>query len=185
MPKLKPDSGNPRYVACRCSQTPPLAAEVSASRTSLRSYQLLFYGHRATSTQTRLCEQVRWSNAYTSRSLIYIRSRLQSRRRLGLRACLTPWGRASPRGPWPCRVLRTVRGAQELMFARLGCLHSRLDCFRVERTSSRAGVSPAEVQRLSRRTVSPTIVDGATQDRWQPQNAMILRWLSQLSDRFS
>src|ERR1035438_1529602 len=30
----------------------------------------------------------------------------------------------------------------------------RLDCFRVERTSSRAGVAPAEVQRLSRRTVS-------------------------------
>jgi hypothetical protein len=29
-------------------------------------------------------------------------------------------------------------------------------CYRVERTSSRAGVSPAEVQRLSRRTVTPT-----------------------------
>jgi hypothetical protein len=34
----------------------------------------------------------------------------------------------------------------------LCCLRCRLDCFRVERTSSRAGVSPAEVQRLSRRT---------------------------------
>ena len=32
----------------------------------------------------------------------------------------------------------------------------RLDCYRVERTSSRAGVAPAEVQRLSRRTVTPT-----------------------------
>jgi hypothetical protein len=28
------------------------------------------------------------------------------------------------------------------------CLHCRLDCYRVERTSSRAGVAPAEVQRL-------------------------------------
>src|SRR6476660_650091 len=30
----------------------------------------------------------------------------------------------------------------------LRCLHRRFDCYRVERTSSRAGVSPAEVQRL-------------------------------------
>src|ERR1700682_3455396 len=36
----------------------------------------------------------------------------------------------------------------------LRCLRCRLDCYRVERTSSRAGVSPAVVQRLSRRTVS-------------------------------
>jgi len=35
-------------------------------------------------------------------------------------------------------------------------LHCRLDCYRVERTSSRTGVAPAEVQRLSRRTVTPT-----------------------------
>src|SRR5439155_24208366 len=38
----------------------------------------------------------------------------------------------------------------------LCCLRCRLDCYRVERTSSRAGVAPAEVQRLSRRTFSPT-----------------------------
>jgi hypothetical protein len=38
----------------------------------------------------------------------------------------------------------------------LRCLCRRLDCYRVERTSSRAGVAPAEVQRLSRRTFSPT-----------------------------
>src|SRR5437879_8927034 len=38
----------------------------------------------------------------------------------------------------------------------LRCLRCRFDCYRVERTSSRAGVSPAEVQRLSRRTLSPT-----------------------------
>ncbi|MGA8313163.1 MAG: hypothetical protein WB755_24270, partial [Terriglobales bacterium] len=36
-------------------------------------------------------------------------------------------------------------------------LRRRFDCYRVGRTSSRAGVAPAEVQRLSRRTVSPTI----------------------------
>ena len=35
--------------------------------------------------------------------------------------------------------------------------------YRVERTSSRAGVSPAEVQRLSRRTVTPTIAASHTQ----------------------
>jgi hypothetical protein len=36
----------------------------------------------------------------------------------------------------------------------LCCLRCRLDCYRVERTSSRAGVAPAVVQRLSRRTVT-------------------------------
>jgi hypothetical protein len=38
----------------------------------------------------------------------------------------------------------------------LRCLRCRFDCYRVERTSSRAGVAPAVVQRLSRRTVTPT-----------------------------
>ena len=37
----------------------------------------------------------------------------------------------------------------------LCCLRCRLDCYRVERTSSRAGVAPAVVQRLSRRTITP------------------------------
>ena len=37
------------------------------------------------------------------------------------------------------------------------CLRCRFDCYRAERTSSRAGVTSAEVQRL-RRTVTPTIV---------------------------
>jgi hypothetical protein len=45
----------------------------------------------------------------------------------------------------------------------LRCLRCRFDCYRVERTSSRAGVAPAEVQRLSRRTVTPT-----------PRNAIVL-----------
>jgi hypothetical protein len=36
---------------------------------------------------------------------------------------------------------------------RLCCLYRRSDCYRVERSSSRAGLSPAVVQRLSRRTV--------------------------------
>jgi hypothetical protein len=36
---------------------------------------------------------------------------------------------------------------------RLCCLHRRSSCYRVERSSSHAGLSPAVVQRLSRRTV--------------------------------
>jgi len=49
----------------------------------------------------------------------------------------------------------------------LHCLRCRFDCYRVERTSSRAGVAPAEVQRLSRRTVSPTTLKhaGSNQSR--------------------
>ena len=39
----------------------------------------------------------------------------------------------------------------------LRCLRCRFDCYRVERTSSRAGVAPAEVQRLSRRTITTVI----------------------------
>jgi AraC-like DNA-binding protein len=39
----------------------------------------------------------------------------------------------------------------------LRSVRCRFDCYRVERTSSRAGVSPAEVQRLSRRTVTTAI----------------------------
>ena len=38
----------------------------------------------------------------------------------------------------------------------LRCLGCGFDCYRVERTSSRAGVAPAGVQRLSRRTVTST-----------------------------
>ena len=37
------------------------------------------------------------------------------------------------------------------------CLRRRFHCYRVERTSSRAGVAPPEVQRLSGRTITPTI----------------------------
>ena len=39
----------------------------------------------------------------------------------------------------------------------LRCLRCRFDCYRVERTSSRTGVAPAEVQHLSRRTVTTVI----------------------------
>jgi hypothetical protein len=35
---------------------------------------------------------------------------------------------------------------------RFCCLHRRSDCYRVERSSSRTGLSPAVIQRLSRRT---------------------------------
>jgi hypothetical protein len=46
----------------------------------------------------------------------------------------------------------------------LRCLRCRFDCYRAERTSSRAGVAPAEVQRLSRRTITPVDkgVDGGS-----------------------
>jgi hypothetical protein len=44
----------------------------------------------------------------------------------------------------------------------LRCLRHRFDCYRVERTSSRAGVAPAEAQRLSRRTIAPTIQELAS-----------------------
>jgi len=50
----------------------------------------------------------------------------------------------SPSDPFH-RKLRQLR--------RLSC---RSDCFRVEQTSSRMGIAPTEVQRLSRRTVTPT-----------------------------
>src|SRR5438132_11822777 len=50
----------------------------------------------------------------------------------------------------------------------LRCLRCRFDCYRVERTSSRAGVAPAEVQRLSRRTVTPTT---------QPPLSSLPRWI--------
>jgi hypothetical protein len=49
----------------------------------------------------------------------------------------------SPSDP-PRRKLRQLRS-----------LRCRFDWYRVERTSSRAGVAPAEVQRLSRRTGTP------------------------------
>jgi len=64
-----------------------------------------------------------------------------ARRSLNVMACTLA---ESPCDPFH-RKLRQLR-----------CLRRRFDCYRVERTSSRAGVAPAEVQRLSRRTSSPT-----------------------------
>src|SRR5262252_2407215 len=63
-----------------------------------------------------------------------------ARRSLNVMACTLA---ESPCDPFH-RKLRQLR-----------CLRRRFDCYRVERTSSRAGVAPAEVQRLSRRTFSP------------------------------
>jgi AraC-like DNA-binding protein len=57
----------------------------------------------------------------------------------------------------------------------LRCLSRRFDCYRVERTSSRAGVSPAEVQRLSRRTVTSTTFSYAGPLGEQLQS--ILHWV--------
>src|ERR1700687_3535311 len=57
-----------------------------------------------------------------------------------------------------CTLAESASDPLHRKLRQLRCLHCRLDCYRVERTSSRAGVSPAEVQRLSRRTVTPTKV---------------------------
>jgi hypothetical protein len=46
------------------------------------------------------------------------------------------------------------------------CLRCRFDCYRLERTSSRAGVALAEVQRLSRRTVTLTKPEPGAYDLW-------------------
>src|SRR6266852_2630886 len=51
----------------------------------------------------------------------------------------------------------------------LRCLGCRFDCYRVERTSSRAGVAPAGVQRLSRRTVTPNSPEFKIQGRLEDQ----------------
>jgi AraC-like DNA-binding protein len=50
-------------------------------------------------------------------------------------------------------------------------------CYRVERTSSRAGVSPAEVQRLSRRTVTPTIDLATVPNRVHGRNSIVVLFL--------
>jgi len=55
-----------------------------------------------------------------------------------------------------CTLAESPRDPLHRELRQLCCLRCRLDCYRVERTSSRAGVAPAEVQRLSRRTISPT-----------------------------
>src|SRR5437762_14134688 len=55
-----------------------------------------------------------------------------------------------------CTLAESLNDPLHRKLRQLRCLRRRFDCYRVERTSSRAGVSPAEVQRLSRRTFSPT-----------------------------
>src|SRR5215467_7438514 len=53
------------------------------------------------------------------------------------------------------------------------CLRCRFDCYRVERTSSRTGVAPAEVQRLSRRTLPST--NAQTKIRWHRPSVDLVR----------
>jgi len=55
-----------------------------------------------------------------------------------------------------CTLAESLNDPLHRKLRQLRCLRCRLDCYRVERTSSRAGAAPAEVQRLSRRTVRPT-----------------------------
>jgi len=54
-----------------------------------------------------------------------------------------------------CTLAESLNDPLHRKLRQLRCLRRRFDCYRVERTSSRAGVAPAEVQRLSRRTFSP------------------------------
>ena len=56
-----------------------------------------------------------------------------------------------------CTLAESLNDPLQRKLRQLRCLRRRFDCYRVERTSSRAGLAPAEVQRLSRRTFSPTI----------------------------
>src|ERR1700756_5778217 len=53
-----------------------------------------------------------------------------------------------------CTLAESLNDPLHRKLRQLRCLRRRFDCYRVERTSSRAGVAPAEVQRLSRRTLS-------------------------------
>jgi hypothetical protein len=55
---------------------------------------------------------------------------------------------------WPARSPSRLATPLHRKLRQLRCLCRRFDCYRVERTSSRAGVAPAEVHRLSRRTVT-------------------------------
>jgi hypothetical protein len=56
-----------------------------------------------------------------------------------------------------CTLAESPSNPLHRKLRQLRYLRCRFDCYRVERTSSWAGVAPAEVQRLSRRTFSPTI----------------------------
>src|SRR5262250_3294124 len=56
-----------------------------------------------------------------------------------------------------CTLAESLNDPFHRKLRQLRCLRRRFDCYRVERTSSRVGVAPTEVQRLSRRTVSPTV----------------------------
>ena len=47
-----------------------------------------------------------------------------------------------------CTLAESLNDPFHRKLRQLRCLRCRFDCYRVERTSSRAGVAPAEVQRL-------------------------------------
>src|SRR5262245_26804984 len=68
----------------------------------------------------------------------------------------------------------------------LRCLRRRFDCYRVERTSSRAGVSPAEVQRLFTAhcyaIYVPVLRSSSTSSRLMPLVACSFQFCSRLND---
>ena len=100
-----------------------------------------------------LPRQVRWSC-----SLVYLHRRRPSLCNSQVGSCNYFFGACSAfTHVTACTLAESLNDPFHRKLRQLRCLRCRFDCYRVERTSSRAGVAPAEVQRLSRRTVSPTI----------------------------
>jgi hypothetical protein len=83
----------------------------------------------------------------------------------------------------PARSPSHQRDPLHRKLRRLGYPRRRFDCYRVERTSSRAGVSPAEVQRLSRRTVTPVIIGHV--GRAHPNSMVRLAYVSRQRSQWS
>src|SRR5215470_18343856 len=67
----------------------------------------------------------------------------------------------------PARSPSHQRDPLHRKLRQLGYPRRRFDCYRVERTSSRVGVAPTEVQRLSRRTVTPSDKEASSYNWWR------------------
>ena len=91
-------------------------------------------------------------------SLVYLRQRRPSLCNSQVGSCDYFFGACSAfTHVMACTLAESPSDPLHRRLRQLRCLRCRFDCYRVERASSRAGVSPAEVQRLSRRTI--TLID--------------------------
>src|SRR5258708_1023317 len=91
-----------------------------------------------------LPRQVRWSC-----SLVYLHRRRPSLCNSQVGSCIYCFGACSAfTHVMACTLAESPSDPLHRKLRQLPCLRCRLDCYRVERTSSRAGVAPAEVQRL-------------------------------------